>query len=243
MKKIFTLFGALLLWQSVAVAQNYLHISSGDSVKKVRFAELDSVTIRDKYFYGYDWEYLTMGTCIFSHTFSGDMTTPVYKRQMSKDGTKWQFKFEEFIYEPLFIDYDSTTGRCHIQPQATGYVYGDYGMIMITDGATYTGDEETYVSTFNEETGRFELYIVYYVQAATVGHGYEYLYLQQDMEASAPARARSIQEVKLDVSNKVSLKPLTKVSDLQQIKPQAIGNKELKDYQILQPCTTLEIDK
>ena len=116
-------------------------------------------------------------------------------------------------------------------------------MIMITDGATYTGDEETYVSTFNEETGRFELYIVYYVQTGTVGHGYEYLYLQQDMEASAPARARSIQEVKLDVSNKVSLKPLTKVSDLQQIKPQTIGDKEQKDCEILQPCTTLEIDK
>ena len=47
-----TLTCALLLWQTVAVAQNYLHITSGDSTKIVRMAELDSVTIRDKSFYG-----------------------------------------------------------------------------------------------------------------------------------------------------------------------------------------------
>ena len=243
MKKIFTLFGALLLWQSVAVAQNYLHISSGDSVKKVRVAELDSVTIRDKYFYGYDWEYLTMGTYTFTEVLSGSSTTPIYKRQMSKDGTKWLFKLENFAREGrgLVISYDSSTGRCHIQPQAIGYTYGDYGAIMIADCATYTGDEEDDLSTFNEETGLFELYVIYYVEAGYLNYGYEYL--QLDMEANAPARERGIQEVKFDVSNKVSLKPLTKVSDLQQIKPQTIGDKEQKDCEILQPCTTLEIDK
>lgn len=51
MKKLFTLMSALLLWQTMAVAQNYLHISSGDSVKKVQFAELDSVTVRNADFY------------------------------------------------------------------------------------------------------------------------------------------------------------------------------------------------
>lgn len=51
MKKVFTLLGALLLWQSVAVAQNYLHIWTGDSTKVVPVAELDSVTFRDRNFY------------------------------------------------------------------------------------------------------------------------------------------------------------------------------------------------
>lgn len=46
--------GALLLWQSVAVAQNYLHIWTGDSTKMVRMAELDSVTVRDAEFYKLD---------------------------------------------------------------------------------------------------------------------------------------------------------------------------------------------
>jgi hypothetical protein len=47
MKKLFTLIGALLLWQSVAVAQNELHIWTGDTTKIVRLAVLDSVTVRD----------------------------------------------------------------------------------------------------------------------------------------------------------------------------------------------------
>ena len=51
MKKLFTLFSALLLWQSVTVAQNYLHIWMADSIKKVRMAELDSITVRDAEFY------------------------------------------------------------------------------------------------------------------------------------------------------------------------------------------------
>lgn len=54
MKKLLTLMGALLLWQSVAVAQNYLYISLDDSTKMVRMAELDSVTVRDVEFYKLD---------------------------------------------------------------------------------------------------------------------------------------------------------------------------------------------
>ena len=54
MKKLFTLIGALLLWQSVAVAQNELHIWTGDTTKIVRLAVLDSVTVRDAEFYKID---------------------------------------------------------------------------------------------------------------------------------------------------------------------------------------------
>ncbi len=54
MKKLFTLIGALLLWHTAAVAQNYLHIWTGDTTKIVRMAQLDSVTVRDAEFYEID---------------------------------------------------------------------------------------------------------------------------------------------------------------------------------------------
>lgn len=54
MRKLFTLIGALLLWHTAAVAQNYLHIWTGDTTKIVRLAELDSVTVRDAEFYKID---------------------------------------------------------------------------------------------------------------------------------------------------------------------------------------------
>lgn len=54
MKKLFTLIGALLLWHTAAVAQNYLHIWTGDTTKIVRMAQLDSVTVRDAEFYKID---------------------------------------------------------------------------------------------------------------------------------------------------------------------------------------------
>ena len=74
MKKLFALFGALLLWQSVAVAQNVLHIWTGDSTRVVRMAELDSVTVRDTKFYGAAWEYVAMGTYQFTQVF-GNIST------------------------------------------------------------------------------------------------------------------------------------------------------------------------
>lgn len=245
MKKLFTLMSALLLWQTMAVAQNYLHISSGDSVKIVRFAELDSVTVRDRVFYGYDWEYLTMGTYTLSLVFGGDVYAPVYKRQISSDGTKWQFLLENFIYEGigLVVDYDSSIGRCHVQPQATGYNHDAYGMIMIADCATYTGNEENYVSTFNEQTGLFELYVVYYVDAGVFGYGYEYL--QLDMTAEAPTRARDLKEAKLEEPNKIPLQTLRRASGIRlNTKKQTEGKRTGKASVIqLQPCTTREIVK
>ena len=54
MRKLFTLIGALLLWHTAAVAQNYLHIWTGDTTKIVRMAQLDSVTVRDAEFYKID---------------------------------------------------------------------------------------------------------------------------------------------------------------------------------------------
>ena len=51
MKKLITFMSALLLWQTMAMAQNYLRISQGDSIVSIPFRELDSVTVRDFNFY------------------------------------------------------------------------------------------------------------------------------------------------------------------------------------------------
>lgn len=71
MRKLFTLIGALLLWHTAAVAQNYLHIWTGDTTKIVRLAELDSVTIRDRVFYGYDW--VSLGVGLYRESLVGDL--------------------------------------------------------------------------------------------------------------------------------------------------------------------------
>ena len=215
MKKLFTFMSALLLWQTMAVAQNYLHISTGDSTKKVRIAELDSVTVRDKLFYGYDWEYVAMGTYDFAQVFGGVTTRPVYKQQLENSGTLWQFKVENWLKNnyPLFIDYDASTGRCHVKPQPTGYVHATYGMIMVADGATYTGNEDEYVSTYNTETGTFELFMVYYVNEGTFGYGYETL--QLDLQASASARAQERRSESLDIQGKRPVQTLRRSESLQ----------------------------
>ena len=218
MKKFFTLLGAFLLWQSVAVAQNYLHIWTGDSTKKVRIAELDSVKVRDKMFYGYDWEYVAMGTYEFKLLFGVITTRPVYKQQLEDSGTLWQFKIENWLENnyPLFIDYDASTGRCHVQPQPTGYVDNNYGMIMVADGATYTGNEEGYVSTYNAETGTFELFMVYHINEGYFGYGYEYL--QLDMQANATTRTQEHRNASPDMKNKQPMQTLHK-SELLQTSP------------------------
>ena len=191
MKKLLTLTGALLLWQTMAMAQNYLHITVDDSTKMiVPTAELDSVTVRDAKFYDEEWEYVTTGTYQFTKVFTSVSTSPVYIRQM-EESHQWQIKFESWLYDgyPLIIDYNDSTGRCHVQPQPTGYVHSTYGMIMATDGATYTGEEEEYPSYFHKDRNTFELFMVYYVEEGTFGYGYEYLGLDTEV-AAAPARVR-----------------------------------------------------
>ena len=75
MKKLFTLMSALLLWQTVAVAQNYLHITAGGTTTEVRTAELDSVTVRDRMFYGYtDEDWVSIGYALYTE----DMITTFF---------------------------------------------------------------------------------------------------------------------------------------------------------------------
>lgn len=189
MKKLFTLFCVLLLWQSVAVAQNELHIWTGDSTKIVQIAKLDSVTVRDKLYYGdyMSWNYYATGVYEYTLAFSGNVRLNVYVRENLTDTTKRQFMLENWAFGVnLIIDYDTSSGLCRVQPQSTGYIHEQYGYIMVADLITYTGNEtDEYISTFDEETGVFKLNMIYYVSEGYFGYGIEQMQLFMDSAANS----------------------------------------------------------
>ncbi len=198
MKKLFTLIGALLLWQAMAVAQNYLHISSGESTEVVPMAELDSVTVRGANFYGSAWWYLGTGTYTYTQYVSGiHEGRPIYTRNVNDEGTHKQYQVRDWYFgNPLVIDYDEATGDCWVEPQFTGYVHSSYGNLWVAETDLYAGNATGEHSSFDPATGLFQLYLIYYVDAGYFGYGYETL--QLDGATRAPSRDREVQPVKLE---------------------------------------------
>lgn len=127
-----------------------------------------------------EWEFVNTGTYTYTQLWdTEDPERPVYVRSSLVDDTQLQVKVENVMYGiDLIIDYDSTTGLCHIGEGYTGYDYETYGSVYFSDLNTYTGTSD-YPSYYNEETGLFTLWLVYYVPG--VGRfgdgGYEYLQL------------------------------------------------------------------
>lgn len=138
MKKLFALIGALLLWQTVAVAQNCLHISSGDSVRIVPLAQLDSVTVRDVEFYKLDLskvdglrfggtvvDYWESAVYTFDVTLAQGEGTTVYIRNLDPFFTQNGFTAESganILTGELVVaeDGNSATITCQLD-QAIGY--------------------------------------------------------------------------------------------------------------------------
>lgn len=133
MKKLFALFGALLLWQSVAVAQNVLHIWTGDSTRVVRMAELDSVTVRDGEFY--TPTYLCEGAFYDSFFYEEWLDVAVYTL-----GDTYIVK-EALVGRDLTFTYDSNSGMCVVKEQVTGYNHSTYGMIRVRGNGYYEENE------------------------------------------------------------------------------------------------------
>lgn len=104
MKKLFTLISALLLWQATVVAQNYLHITSGDSTKMVRMSDLDSVTVRPKDFYRMSihtlngTRYTNTVVDFWGSTFTFDVTLVT-----NADGTVLIQNLDPFFAESGFV--------------------------------------------------------------------------------------------------------------------------------------------
>ena len=188
----------------MAVAQNFLHISSDVADKLVvRTADLDSVTVRDANFYKGAWAYYGEGTYTFTVYWEGQAGYSIYRKDVNDDGLQWQYQVNGWYPgNPLVIDYDASTGRCYVQPQYIGYNHSIYGAVWIAEVEYYRENinsrinADDYVSTFDPNTGLFELYVVYYVEAGYFGAGYEYL--QLDAQA-APARKREVKNGRLEL--------------------------------------------
>lgn len=158
-----------------------MKVFRGDScLVNVHVSSLDSITIRDKYFYKGKWESIGTGTYSFDIIASGSKTIEVDSRKNS-DG-RVQIRLNNWITKgyPLIINLDPETGRCVVEPQPTGYVYDTYGMIMVADAGTYLGKPDKYISSYQEDSKTFELYMIYYVDGGAFGYGYEYFQLNSE---------------------------------------------------------------
>lgn len=165
MKKLLSLIGALLLWQSVAVAQNYLHITSGDSTKIVRMAELDSVTVRDKDFYKPSFSnvdglrFSGNVDSYFGDSFTFDVTlaqgegTTVYIQNLDPYFAQYGYTAENgynILAGELAVAEDGNSATITCQPnQAVGYQDGVFANPFGGETISFTLTE----ATFTCETG------------------------------------------------------------------------------------------
>jgi hypothetical protein len=171
MKKLFTLFGALLLWQTMAVAQNYLHIMQEDSTQmEVSISELDSVTVREDKFY--EPKYLCEG--IFQEQFfyeDSPFNVSIYTRENTF------IVKEALVGKDFTFIYDPNSGDCIANIQVTGYEHPTYGIVRV-QGNGYK----------NEDDNCFYFNLQYTVDAGSFGTYPAILQLQDS--TAAPARVR-----------------------------------------------------
>lgn len=171
MRKLFTFVCVLLLWQSIAVAQNFLHISKGDTTLVVPMAELDSVTIRSESFYAP--RYLCDGVYQYSFFSAPLDTVPIYvsKNSVIAKGV--------FYGKDLVINVDFSNGSCSVPQQQTGYTHSDYGIVSVYG-----------IGTFDFLSGLFELQLTYIVDAGSWGTFFETLQLDMGTYAGTPCMRR-----------------------------------------------------
>lgn len=193
MKKLFALLGAILLWQTMAVAQNYLHITSGGETKMVRIAELDSVTLRAVDFY--DPKYLCEG--VFTTTFFGEsFEAPVYMQCI----TERQHRY--IVDGPLYyvIDLDPLTGKCNVPLNNVRYEHPTYGEMRAHGYGVY-----------DSEKREFRLEVEYTVDAGTFGSFVEILQLGDPADAM-PSRVQERRELKAPNLKVVKTMPMKKAN-------------------------------
>ena len=136
MKKLFTLLGALLLWQTMAVAQSYLHISQGDSAIAVPIAQLDSVTVRDAEYY----TPVYYCDASFYDPFFNESWLDV---AVYSNGYTYIVK-EALVGKDLTFTYDLYSGVCTVSEQETGYEHPSYGIIRVRGNGIYNSSEDSF---------------------------------------------------------------------------------------------------
>lgn len=136
MKKLFTLLGALLLWQTMAVAQSYLHISQGDSITAVPIAQLDSVTVRQTEFY----EPVYMCGGVFYDTFFENNSFEVSVYTL---GDKLIVK-DAGLYEGFTFTNNRSSEVFAVEEQRTQYNHPSYGIIRVRGNGIYNSSEDSF---------------------------------------------------------------------------------------------------
>lgn len=173
MKKLFTLLGALLLGQAMAVAQNYLHISQGDSAIAVPIAQLDSVTVRDAEYY----TPVYYCDASFYDPFFNESWLDV---AVYSNGYTYIVK-EALVGKDLTFTYDLYSGVCTVSEQETGYEHPSYGIIRVRGNGYYNNNDNSFI--FNLE---------YIVDAGSFG---TYSAILQLPIPTAPARDRQEEDI------------------------------------------------
>ena len=136
MKKLFTLLGALLLWQAMAVAQSYLHISQGDSAIAVPIAQLDSATVRDTEFY--EPVYLCQG--VFNESFFNNDSFEVSVYTL---GDKLIVK-DAGLYEGFTFTNNISSEVFAVEEQKTQYNHSTYGIIRVRGNGIYDSNNDSF---------------------------------------------------------------------------------------------------
>lgn len=136
MKKLFTLLGALLLGQAMAVAQSYLHISQGDSAIAVPIAQLDSATVRDAEFY--EPVYLCQGVFYDSFFYNNSFEVSVYTL-----GDKLIVKDAD-VYEGFTFTNNRSSEIFVVEEQKTSYNHSVYGIIRVLGNGTYSPSDDSF---------------------------------------------------------------------------------------------------
>lgn len=120
----------------------------------------------------------TANTCTYTYCiyWSGDDSgLPIFYRQSTIDATKGQFRVTNWGGGgDLIVEYNTVTGACEVLPQ---YVVDNttHGPVYISDiphnSPKYTYDQ--FPCTYNKESGKFELNVVWYVSAGMFGNDVE----------------------------------------------------------------------
>ena len=123
-----------------------------------------------------DWEPYGEGTAVYKYSCIfkdyGEKTYPIFVRTSNLNSNLRQFRLYGWGNDvTLDIDYDTSTGRCSIAQQYTGYTdtYYGVGKVYVSDDVYYrtqvlgrSATWQSYPSRFDVTSGVFTLYVAYY---------------------------------------------------------------------------------
>lgn len=132
-----------------------------------------------------DWTLMGEGTYTFTQFFEGDEPVKVLSRydQLNPDVIEYQVQWavdEEATEWETFLTFNTEDGGKEIiVPEQEFYYHSSYEeWVKVCDLYTYTGSANYKgLTTYDPETKRFKLALIYYISLGNFGYGYEYIQL------------------------------------------------------------------